>query len=97
MSSGYKKMAGTAAVFLMEEHKPASPVERDGLVWQADELHLDKIPQTLTPRPAMANAIALEGLEDYEPANNGDVREVISLNAQFVYIEQIKGWVELQH
>ena len=79
MVQGYKKMAGTSAVFLLESYDGQSPVERDGLVWQADELHLDELPDNLTPRDAMANVLALEGLEDYNPASQGDVRKVDSV------------------
>jgi hypothetical protein len=95
MAVAFKKMAGTSAVFVIENYKAASPVERDGLVWQGDELHLDEIPDNLTPKPTMANALALEGLEDYDPASNGDMREVTSLDASFVYLERLRGWVQL--
>lgn len=95
MSQGYKKMAGTSAVFLLENHQSSAPIERDGMVWQAEELHTDETPKNLTPKGSMANALALEGLEDYDPASNGDIREVLSLNSKFVYLEHIKGWVEL--
>jgi len=37
-------MAGTSAVFLREDHDNPAPVERDGLTWTADELHLRKPP-----------------------------------------------------
>jgi hypothetical protein len=36
MALGYKKMAGTSAVFLREDYDGPSPVERDGMIWQAD-------------------------------------------------------------
>lgn len=52
-------------------------------------------PTTLTSKPSMASSLALEGLESYDPPRHGDVREVSALNASFVYIEAIKGWVEL--
>ena len=32
MTQGYKKMAGTSAVFLREDYDGASPVERDGML-----------------------------------------------------------------
>ncbi len=91
----FKKMAGTSAVFLLDSYMGASPVERDGMVWQADELHAGTMPDELTQKPAMANALALEGLEEYDPPNHGDVREVESLNVKFVYLQPLKGWVQL--
>lgn len=94
MTLGYKKMAGTAAVFLREDYDGPSPVERDGMIWQAEELHLEELPGKLTPLAAMANALALEGLEDYEPANNGDLRLVDSVGEYFVYMDRIRGWVQ---
>ncbi len=94
MALGYKKMAGTSAVFLLENYDGQSPVERDGMIWQADELHLDELPAQLTPLDAMANALALEGLEDYNPATQGDVRKVNSVGEYFVYLERIHGWVQ---
>lgn len=95
MTTAFKKMAGTSAVFVIENFQGACPVERDGMVWQPEELHLDEIPSQFTIKPAMANALALEGLEDYDPASHGDKREVTSLNASFVYLERIKGWVQI--
>lgn len=89
----YKKMAGTSAVFLSAVYDSASPVERDGLVWTADELHLNELPTERRPMPPLANALALEGLEDYDPAENGDVRRVESVGAEFVYFKRIQGWV----
>ncbi|MGI1679817.1 MAG: hypothetical protein K6L75_13835 [Cellvibrionaceae bacterium] len=65
------------------------------MIWSANELHLETMPTTLSEKPAMATSLALEGLESYEPANHGDSREVTALDAQFVYIEPIKGWVEI--
>ncbi len=94
MTLGYKKMAGTSAVFLREDYDGPSPVERDGMVWQAEELHLEELPDRLTPLTAMANALALEGLEDYDPASHGDVRRVDSVGEYFVYLAQIRGWVQ---
>lgn len=94
MATTFKKMAGTAAVFVAEDYQGSSPVERDGLVWQADELHLEEIPEHLTAKPAMANVLSLEGLEDYEPASHGDTREVTSLGVSFVYLQRIRGWVQ---
>jgi hypothetical protein len=79
MTQGYKKMAGTSAVFLREGYDGASPVERDGMIWQAEELRLDELSSQLRPLNAMANVLALEGLEDYDPATHGDVRRVDSV------------------
>lgn len=90
----YKKMAGTAAVFVFADQHANTPVERQGMVWSGDELHVNSIPAELTPKPAMATNLALEGLESYDPPSHGDVRQVTALAAQFVYVEAIKGWVE---
>lgn len=93
--SEYKKMAGTSAVFIIAQYAKASPVERDGMIWTSQELHLEQLPETRQPKAAMANALALEGLEEYDPADNGDLRYVQSLNAEFIYLERIRGWVQL--
>ena len=92
---GYKRMAGTSAVFLREDYDGPSPVERDGMVWQAEELHLNELPDTLKSLDAMANVLALEGLEDYDPATHGDLRQVASIGRRFVYLAPIRGWVQL--
>ena len=91
----YKKMAGTSAVFLAADFAQASPVERDGMEWSASELSLDQLPQNLNAKPDMATVLALEGLEEYDQPSDGDVRRVESVNASFVYLERIKGWVQL--
>ncbi len=91
----YKKMAGTSAVFLSADYDGASPVERDGMVWSAAELHLQQLSDQRQLKPPMSNAIALEGLEDYDMPQNGDVRTVESIGAQFVYFDVIHGWVQL--
>jgi hypothetical protein len=99
MSKHYKKMAGTSAVFVYDTYKGPSPVERDGMVWSEEELHIETLPAEpsgLRMMPSMANALALEGLEEYEPPEQGDVREVASLSARFVYLQAIKGWVQYQ-
>ena len=96
MTQGYKKMAGTAAVFLREDYDGPSPVERDGMIWQAEELHLDELPGEFTPLDPMANVLALEGLEDYDPATHGDIRRVNSVGEYFVYLERIQGWVQVE-
>lgn len=63
-------------------------LERDGMIWQAKELHLEELPDNLTPLDAMANALALEGLEDYNPApqclsgslkRTGEVKSIASV------------------
>lgn len=91
----YKKMAGTSAVFLAADFGQASPVERDGMEWSATELSLDQIPAQLNVKPDMATVLALEGLEEYDAPSHGDVRRVESVDARFVYLERIKGWVQL--
>ncbi|NVK21769.1 MAG: hypothetical protein HWD86_04580 [Kangiellaceae bacterium] len=89
-------MAGTAAVFIHSEQNKASPVERDGLIWNEQELKFDhSILQSTNSKEAMANAIALEGLEDYDPPQNGDKRYVESLDAEFIYIQESKSWVQI--
>ena len=91
----YKKMAGTAAVFVLADQHANKPVERQGEIWSGQELHLDTLPTTLNSKPSIASSLALEGLESYNPPTHGDVREVSALNASFVYIDAIKGWIEL--
>jgi len=82
-------MAGTSAGF-----DKASPVERDGLEWTVEELHLDKLPTRHTQKSAMPTVLALEGLEYYDMPQNGDVRRVESLNTEFVYFDKIRGWIQ---
>ncbi len=94
IESTYKKMAGTSAVFLSSNFSSASPVERDGLTWSAEELHLEKLPLQTQEKPSMPNVLALEGLEEYDKPNNGDIRRVESINAEFIYFELIRGWVQ---
>lgn len=91
----YKKMAGTSAVFLAADYSHASPVERDGMEWSAAELSLNNLPANLNTKPDMATVLALEGLEEYDAPVDGDVRRVDSVDAKFVYLERIKGWVQL--
>ena len=43
----------------------------------------------------MANALALEGLEDYDTPDNGDVRKVESIGTEFIYFDLIRGWIQL--
>ena len=97
MALAYKKMAGTSAVFLREDYDGPSPVERDGMIWQAEELHLEQLPGNLNPKDSMANVLALEGLEDYNPATHGDLRRVTSVGEHFVYLERIRGWVQVKN
>jgi len=91
----YKKMAGTSAVFIYADRNQSSPVERDGLTWTQDELHLQHISEKPQEKPAMATVLALEGLEEYDPPSNGDVRKVNAMNELFIYHEAIRGWVQL--
>ena len=96
MGRQYKKLAGTSAVFIFDGYKGSSPVDREGLVWTEAELHIEQMPaekKILTP---MANGLALEGLEEYEPPGDGDVRLVSSLNASFIYMDCLRGWVQLE-
>ena len=94
MHAAYKKMAGTAAVFLSTEFDKASPVERDGMVWTAEELHLDKLPTQQLRKPPMQTVLALEGLEEYDRPDDGDLRRVDSVGSDFVYFQLISGWVQ---
>jgi hypothetical protein len=87
-------MAGTAAVFLSSEFDKASPVERDGMVWTAQELHLDKLPKEHHRKPMMQTVLALEGLEEYDKPEDGDIRRVDSVGSDFVYFQRISGWVQ---
>ena len=95
MGREYKKLAGTSAVFILDGYQGASPVDREGLVWTESELHLDQMPSEQRPLAAMANGLALEGLEEYDPPTDGDVRQVNSLGASFMYMKSIRGWVQL--
>ncbi len=95
LATAYQRMAGTSAVFLSTDYQGASPVERDGMVWSAQELHLDQLTAERNPQPAMQTVLALEGLEEYDMPSSGDVRKVESLNASFVYFDQIHAWLQL--
>ncbi len=91
----YKKMAGTSAVFVFADNAISSPVERDGMVWTRDELHLDELSSEYSKKPAMANALSLEGLEDCDPPEDGDLREVESFGCQFVYLGRTHSWIQV--
>ncbi len=92
----YKKMAGTAAVFVLAHLHANTPVERDGMVWSEDELHMNEINKNqLQRKEPIPTSLALEGLETYDPPNHGDVRQVIAMNSDFVYVASIQGWVEI--
>ena len=91
----FKKMAGTSAVFVLADSDHTMPMERSGMVWSAAELHAEKLPEKRHLHASMANVLALEGLEEYDPASNGDVRWVESIEQNFIYLEEIRGWVQL--
>lgn len=93
----FKKIAGTSAVFIPAEFDHASPVERDGLVWNAAELSLPEAGAALRWKPALESTLALEGLEEYDPPSEGDARYVNKIGMAFTYIEKIRGWVALTH
>jgi len=95
MTRMYKKMAGTSAVFVIATHAGASPVERDGLTWTESELGLDGCSRSLRWREPIDSSLALEGLEEYDRPMQGDARYVNKLQAAFVYIDKIQGWVEI--
>lgn len=92
----FKRMAGTAGVFIRTEHNHASPVERDGLIWTDEELKLKTaFFSGSKTKEAMASVLALEGLEEYEPPENGDIRFVDTINSNFIYVREAKAWVQL--
>ena len=93
LASSYMKMAETSAVFFSSNYDGASWVERDGMVWTASELHLEQISPERQHKPPMPNA--LEGREDYDKPEDGDVRLVESMGVEFVYSQRIQGWVQL--
>jgi hypothetical protein len=90
----YKKLAGTAAVFIEEGNPNSSAQERDGLSWSAEELHLHDIPEQLTRKAPMANSLSLEGLEEYDPPSHGDLRLMQCIDTDFVYLAGAKAWVQ---
>lgn len=92
----YKKMAGTAAVFVFAEGHDSAPVERDGMVWEGAELHIETMPAQLNEREPIASTLALEGLEEYDPPSHGDHRFVRALDSHFAYIGELRGWVEIR-
>ena len=87
-------MAGTSAVFVISTLGKASPVERDGMEWDAKELHLEQLSKG-ERKSAIASVLALEGLEEYDPATNGDIREVTALGLDFIYSGTIQGWIQM--
>lgn len=89
----YKKMAGTAAVFIPADYSAASPMERDGPSWTADDLKIPSSSTLLTWKPAIDSALALEGLEEYDPPAPGDARYVTKLGMALMYIGNTKSWV----
>ena len=91
----YRKMAGTSAVFVLAHRHFDAPVDREGMIWNDEELHTNTLPNKLNHKPALSTNLAPEGLEEYDPPCHGDLREVVSLDAHFAYIDSIKGWVEL--
>jgi hypothetical protein len=91
----YKKMAGTAAVFVACDYRSPSPVERDGMSWTASELGLIEAHKTLHWKPVIESSLALEGLEEYDPPAAGDARYVTKLGVAFVYVAKIRGWVQI--
>ena len=94
-ASIYKKMAGTSAVFVFADNAISSPVERDGMMWTSAELHLNELASEYYKKPAMANALSLEGLEDYDPPQDGDLREVQSFGCHFVYLGRTHSWIQV--
>ena len=52
-------------------------------------------PQPLRWQPPLESTLALEGLEEYNPANDGDTRYINNLGIALVYISKIRGWVAL--
>ena len=91
----FKKMAGTSAVFVSSQFDKASPLERDGMTWTAAELHLADLPTDLETKESLANALSLEGLEEYDPPSDGDIRRVESMDSDFIYFQRIQGWIQV--
>ena len=91
----YKKMAGTAAVFIEISYPFSSPVERDGMIWSVTELGLQVDPVELRWKQPLANSLALEGLEEYDPPQNGEARYVTSQGVAFYYFQPKKAWIQL--
>jgi hypothetical protein len=91
----YKKIAGTSAVFIPADFDHVAPMERDGLIWTAEELSMPTTAQRLLWKPPLESSLALEGLEEYDPPNDKDARFVNKLGTAFVYIGKIRGWVAL--
>lgn len=91
----FKKMAGTSAVFVDNDYPFASPVERDGMVWAAAELGISGQAQTLFWKEPLPNTLALEGLEDYDPPQQGDARYVNSQAVAFYFLADKRIWVQL--
>lgn len=93
----YKKIAGTSAIFIPADFAHSSPIERDGLVWTDAELSMPSTPQALHWQPPLESTLALEGLEEYNPAKDGDARYINNLGIALVYIGKIRGWVALRN
>ena len=55
----------------------------------------EQLPSQHQQKLVMPNALTLEGLEEYEIPQNGDVRKVESIDAEFVYFDVIHGWVRI--
>ncbi len=92
----YKKMAGTSAVFIEVNYPFASPVERDGMVWTETELGLNAAgPIELRWKEPLANSLALEGLEEYDPPQSGEARYVTSQGVAFYYLADKQAWIQL--
>lgn len=94
-NNDYQKMAGTSAVFVIADLATAIPVERDGPRWTAKELYVDQQFDAGEQKPPMASVLALEGLEEYDPPEQGDVRLIHSMGVCFIYSKNIRGWVQL--
>ena len=65
------------------------------MIWSVGKLHFDQISLQRRQKSAMSNALALEGLEDYDPPQNGDTRKVESIAADFIYFDLIHAWIRL--
>ena len=55
----------------------------------------EQLPSQHQQKLVMPNALTLEGLEEYEIPQNADVRKVESIDAEFVYLDVIHGWVRI--
>ena len=91
----YKKMAGISAGFLSADFTDESPVGSEGMIWNAEEIHLKQLPRNRQQKPAIATVLAFEGLEEYDIPLKGDFRTVVSIDVELNYFDLGRGLVQL--